>query len=279
MQKWLVWSNCQTEGLARSISMLCCDIEVDRAWVHEPAKSQEELAAYDAVVIHHDHTHLTAGLRKVIVAPGIQFCAYHPDSGYFTYIEDGAIKMVQGPLLGYASIIGVAAYRSGRSVKQAAELFNRDTYERAGYLCLWDTEKESLGRAFGKAGLNLGDYLPTWSRTDPFMYSINHPKIECLYDIASGILKREGYSPTKGNYLPLDGLSNGPTFPVYPEIASYYHVKGSLLFKAQLALEYMTLEHYLAGLFETLRQAPADSLAPAPLFKARFEAVCDAISK
>jgi len=64
------------------------------------------------------------------------------------------------------------------------------------------------------------------------MHAINHPKLFVLADLALVIVMREGMSffTDVENGIE-DRIANGPTWPVYPEIARALEVEGKYQFK------------------------------------------------
>src|SRR5690606_18717983 len=138
------------------------------------------------------------------------FNAYHPD---LCYVQDGSGGIIRGPLGDYHSVLALCSFNLGLSVGEARGLFNRRTYEELGWLDLWAPAKERLLKTFGDEGIHLEKHFPKWGRIRAFMHSINHPSIECLYDVAASLLAKFGVAVNDAGLLPHDNLLNGPVFP------------------------------------------------------------------
>jgi hypothetical protein len=213
----------------------------------------------------------------VVLAPGLQFAAYHPDSGSFIDRSVSSTSLLKGPLVDYQSMLVVAAWMKGIGRRDALSLFTELNYRNAGYFGLWGSEKSRLANVFALCGLNLSDFLPRWVGRGPFMYTINHPKIECLSDLARAILIKTNMPIHDNNVLPYDNLSRGPVWPVYNELAEYYMVPGSYRFKPNFIFRSLSLPSYVDGLYDGLEGKDVDAIIPAATFAERFDRVLDAI--
>ena len=94
---------------------------------------------------------------------------------------------------------------------------------------------------------------PRARRSEARMYSINHPRIACVRDVARCVLARAGIQAVYDDALPQDNLANGPIFPVYPEIGARLGVQGSLLFKLGGAYRFLRLADYVEASFRLYR--------------------------
>jgi hypothetical protein len=149
-------------------------------------------------------------VQNLSLIPSIHFDAYHPDLCYAVCKE-----YINEPLDANHSIIVLAAYSCGFDVDKTAKLFNKTIYEKCGYLDRWCIEKDNLLRLFNNYSLDLSAPVLRWGRGDAFMYSVTHPKVRCIFDIAKSFMNSIGVDTLDGGLLPVDNLVNGACFPVY----------------------------------------------------------------
>ena len=249
MQKWLVVSNCQTFGLANCLNLLGRSIEVEaidmRTFRLKKAAYAEKLPGYARVLIHPDLAKTdgdaltgAVGLDRI---PAIQFAAYHPD---IAYVGAKGARVV-GPMHEYHSMLVLAAHDLGLDVRRTVSLFRGEVYERCGYLGMWTSERDAVIADFAGCGLDISQMIRRWGRAVPFMYSVNHPRIHCIFDIAKLFLEQNGIEMHAGDVLPHDNLVSGPVWPVYPEIAEIHGIRGSLAFKLPSKYRQIDLEEFV----------------------------------
>ncbi|GAB4304684.1 MAG: hypothetical protein Fur0034_21720 [Desulfuromonadia bacterium] len=254
--KWLVVSNCQTIGLAHSLSLLCPSVEVAACDIWQLSKNfsswQSVLDQYEYVItLPDDQLRGVVDLSRLprrIKVPAVKFRALHPD---ITYVKMGD-TILKGTMNDYHSALVLAAHRCGLSESQALALFRRDVYEKVGFFSLWDRERETLLGLFESTGFDIRSDFLRWTRRGPFMYSFNHPRIFVLFDIAHHIAKRlyDGTIP-QSHILPHDNLAMGSIWPVYPEIAERYGIwEGSYLFKKMGEYTVMDIEQFIAESYQ-----------------------------
>lgn len=94
-----------------------------------------------------------------------------------------------------------------------------------------------------------------WSRSGPFMHSVNHPKITVQLDIARMLLSRTGLQIMESGIIPHDNLTNGPVFPLYPEIGARLGVAGSYNFKGGGSYRAKDLKQFVSESFTVYRSA------------------------
>lgn len=281
MERWILISNCQTYGLAHSLQMLAEGVTVEPLDVSQYSR---EIKQYNARFGEYDR--VLAGLGaaalpnadfsrapRVDKFPELSFSAYHPD---LTYIVDGPTN-IMGPLEAYHSMIAFVAHGKGRSVADTLPLFNARTYAACGYLDRWATDRDNLTVYCGSCGLDVGQAVRRWGRRGAFMYSINHPRIHVLYDLARIYLEREGYEARVSDVLPHDNLANGGVFPVYPEIGDALGVPGSYLFKLDRGYTQIGLPQYVEECFAVYDRHPPGALAPHAIFRATYERVASVL--
>jgi hypothetical protein len=234
-QRWVIISNCQAYGVARSIRCLARDVvECDHLDVWRFKELVEEgatdfRARYDLALVAPEVRmrvdYADRDMPEQLYVPSVTFSAYHPDACYVT--ADGNI--LEGLVGPYHSMIALAAYKEGLSAAQAARWFNGGLYERAGYFSLWEPQRDSLLAAFPPEW-NMGSAFLRWSRGRSFMHTINHPTIEMLFEMSRGILLGLG-RPTFAGAMPPPEYLAELSWPIYPEIGERLGLPGSYLFK------------------------------------------------
>ena len=261
-EPWLLIFNCQADGLANSLGLLDPGIEVthfdpERFAVHRDAV-MNQLDRYERILVApfmERQFNLNFGTRdNVWRVPHLLFFGYHPDLCHISLAGD----FFRGPLGHFHSTLAYAAFRNGIDETSAAKLFREEVFAALGYFNAWDAERETLLQAFRHSGFALEDAFARWSSAGPFMHTPNHPKIECLHDIAKIILLRAGREIVQSGIVPHDNLTGGPVFPVYPEIGTRLGVVGNYQFKPGGGYRLMDLENYLAACFRIYREHPAE---------------------
>lgn len=266
MEKWLLISHCQTFGLTNSLNLLAPGIEVEPMgiWGYRDnmAAVTQTLSQYDRVLALPEVLDTPGAdfstAHKVDQIPGILFRAYHPDLCYAT----SGGEVLKGPADAYHSMIVIAAFNRGLSVDDTLRLFNFKSYETCGYFDLWPSESEALLASFRAIDIDLSSDLRRWATTSAFMYSINHVRIGCLYDIARAYLRGENIPIIDSDVLPPDNLAQGACFPVYPEIGERLGVEGSYAFKRQDSYRRFTLEEFVRGSFDLYADLGVGNVAP-----------------
>jgi hypothetical protein len=260
----VVISNCQAFGVAnavqaltgiRTTSLTIADLE------KAPEEDLERYADADILLVARKASRRISGHRieaKASWIPMISFNGYHPD---VVYLQRGGTR-AKGVLGEYHSALAFAAFRCDRSVRSTVELFNAETYRQAGYLDAWDPARESLFRQFKASGLALEDRFYAWSRSTPFMHTVNHPAIRVLTDVAAAALREIGQPIERATEFP-DNLANGAVFPVYPEIGEALGVPGSYRFKLPTSSQTLSLEEFVKASFAAFA-AEGPLLAPVP---------------
>ncbi|MCJ0826676.1 WcbI family polysaccharide biosynthesis putative acetyltransferase [Luteimonas sp. 50] len=265
-QPWLLLYNCQVMGLANSLNLLCDDIQVE---YYDPPNFRKQakfilgrMRDFERVLVapqlESELGEQWSGNEKVWRIPTISFNAYHPDICYL--LHSGS--PLKGPLGDYHSLIAYAAYTCGMSETRALALYCESVYDSLGYFNRWDHSRKALLDSFSSHGFDIGAKFVEWSRNGPFMYSLNHPRVHCVRDVASAILGRAGLDARYLDALPHDNLANGPIFPVYTEIASHLGVDGSYLFKLGGRYQFIQLEEFVSECFRLYRDTPRVGIRP-----------------
>lgn len=78
------------------------------------------------------------------------------------------------------------------------------------------------------------------------MHTINHPRIQCLFDLSKKLLEHLGISYFDCKEPPIyDNLMRAPIWPVYTEIASIYGCEGHYRFKPRLSSSSFGIEEFV----------------------------------
>lgn len=258
--RWLLLYNCQANGLGNCLNLMCDEIAVEHfdptGYARERERLASELRAFDRIFVAPQFQGLGNALEpvadRVASLPTVFFNGYHPD---VCYVNSGP-RPLRGPLGEYHSIIAYASYVAGLSEEEACSQFRERTYERLGYPGRWEKSWRRLLASFNRHGFDLSPRRAAWSRAGVFMYTVNHPRIHCLRDVAAMVLEREGRKARYLDVLPPDNLANGPVIPVYPGLASRLGCEGSRLFKRPGAYRHFPLEAFVAESYAAYRAAP-----------------------
>ena len=264
MERWFVLSNCQTQGLAHSLSLLCGRIDVEfcdiTSFRNQPDHWRPKIAAADRIVVSPEFSDtdldMTAVGDRVILLPTIYFGGFHPDQ---CLLFEGE-AMFRGCIGGYHSTIAFAAFRKGKAVRDACALFNSDIYRQLGYFDVWSRWEEFLISSYAAYGLNIAHAFRRWCLGRSFMHTNHHPKIDCLYDLASIVLEANGCQTMESDIRPFDNLVVDTCFSVYPEIAAELGFHGSYLFKPPGSFRCLDLEQFVTLSFDAYRAHDAARL-------------------
>lgn len=275
METWLVLSNCHSLGLANCLQLQYPHVHIvaieQAAAMKEPARVLQESRSAARIFISPPvkSLNLIDASKPTIDVPSFSFAGYHPDLSYVKFGEE----MVQSPLHDYHSTICFAAFKKGYSETDTKALFVGRNYERCGYFAVWEQDRDLLEHYLQQFQIDGCKLFRRWTMRGPFMYSTNHPRIECLFDIATELLRSHGLEPTATSICPLDNLINGPIFPIFDEIAESLGVQGSYLFKPTLSYSLLTLDEFIGGSFAVYRRYDPQKLQPHPESKSRFSSV------
>ena len=239
---------CQSFGVAYAMRLLDLEAEIDRfsivskSWTDIKTLART-LETYDYVFCQDfapgyirgggSSQTLRGELRKGIWFPLLIFTAYHPDLilVFDPTQRNRLIHCGTGPC---HSALVFFAYRAGLPVEAALRLFRREVFEALGYFEVWQGSAAAMLEQGRQYGLDLEADFVRWTKRGCFMYSVNHPKPYVMYDIARMLLRGVGRpsGPVAFDTYAVDDIVRGYIFPVYPEIAEFYGVSGSYIFKA-----------------------------------------------
>lgn len=264
--RWLLLSNCQAVGLGNCLGQLCPDVVVE---AHSVTKLDQVLAEvtpriddYDTILIAPEfEARLPVDLlkdRDVVHIPTLFFDAYHPD---LCYLNTAAGKTAKGVLSDYHSLIVWCGFQLALTTERTCAFFHGDTYEALGWFDLWPSARERLLTDLKSTlGTDMTGSFVRWGVREAFMYSVNHPHIRCLHDVARAILQRAGFEPNVVSVVPPDNLATSVGFPVYPELAELYGVPGSYTFKLFHQFRSISLPQLVAQSFAFYSSNPGISM-------------------
>ncbi len=226
--------NCQVFGYVNCFSALMKDGEVMGTPGTRLDDNLEALKDSDIIYaapefIDTVKEKLDGKVQDILALPMLFFDRYHPDMTYVRHETNGALA---GVLDNYHSLICFAAFKAGRTEEEALQLYTDRVYGLLGYLSGWNDAASKFLDIFKELEIDISDAFVRWTRRRAFMHTFNHPRIECLFDIARAILKRDGISlHDLPECVVHDNLAQGVQFAVYPEIATRYGIRGSYYFK------------------------------------------------
>ena len=283
--RFAVLGNCQAEYVAQCIRFLAPGCEADPyvilatgASTSEFDKIAKRLAAYDCLLAQPQfRENISArsvsarNLNRIIYYPDICFTAYHPDLVYIPRNTPPFDSMVNSPVGHYHSALAFLCYSLGLDVEQTVARFNEKIFARLGYLAnaFWTSSAQGLLDSGRAAQFPLEPYFRSWVRRGCFMYSVNHPKLFVLADLAAGALASCGVTTNPrlcDDYVP-DHVKMGPVWPVYPEVAVRFGLDGCYRYKGVSAAgrpgPYFDLKEFIQASFAIYRNyRPAEIVSP-----------------
>ncbi|MBV9394777.1 MAG: hypothetical protein JOZ84_10220 [Methylobacteriaceae bacterium] len=241
-----VVANCQSFGTAYAMKLLNLDATVHRfpvlfkSWTSAKMLTRA-LKLYDHVFFQPFGPGYVRGgaweeivpeLKDPILLPTLIFNGFHPDQVYVSN-RDKPGEMIAGPMGPYHSALAFFAYRAGLPVDGALQLFNREVFEVVGYFDVWNDAVAAFLKEGKHFGLDFREDILRWTRRGCFMYSSLHPKPFVFLDYARQLMEKAGIATQPVNFddYAVDDLVRGAVYPVYPEIAEFYGIKGSYVFK------------------------------------------------
>jgi hypothetical protein len=276
MEQWLVISNCQTFGLANCLQAQASDVLVTGVdtllFNSDPERFNGEMERYSTLFIADGvKQELTSAridaIPEHVPLPMFTCRAFHPDLVYLLQDE----RPVTGPAGDYHSAIAYACFLAGMSVADTLGRFTGSLLERCGYMGMWLPERDRLVKELAGFGLDIGLPIRTWGRKGAFMYSINHPRIHVLHDIAAELLRARDRTPFPDGIVPHDNLATGAGFAVYPEIGEALGVAGSYAFKDVGSYRPIDLASFVTGCFESYARFAPGSIKPHPQFRQQLD--------
>jgi hypothetical protein len=114
-----------------------------------------------------------------------------------------------------------------------------------GYFDLWVPQRDRLAALFERSGLRIGPALRRLSHGESFMFTINHPKITFLFEVARLILQAKGEPAHEGSWPPPETLAD-TQWPIYPEVGERLGLSGGYAFKPANEHKPIDLHEFLA---------------------------------
>ncbi|NEU11470.1 hypothetical protein G3T14_04930 [Methylobacterium sp. BTF04] len=245
-----VIGNCQADGIAQSLRLLLPDAAVSLLPVASLARNHGSLDRLTDHLIGFDHVFsqffpegfveggnvhaLAAGDSRFRLFPTILFPGFHPDMVHVGDVEAlSAARLVSSPVGPYHSAIALCAYLEGLDVDATVALFRDAVFARLGYYAAWDDATTYLLGSARDLAFPLDRDFALWTRRGCFMHVLNHPKLFVLGDVARRLAIEAGLAPLPvavEDYL-ADELAADAVWPLYPEIAARYGLRGATLFK------------------------------------------------
>jgi len=288
----LLFGNCQVNALAQLLQSMTGGVIaypfLMTAAVKESLHNGDLdrlIAASDLILTQFDNEFISiiesrveGTSTKIKKIPRINFAAFHPDA---EYIYDKAEKPVAGPLGDYQSSLVFYAWKNGLNPQETAALFNEKVFAQLGFFDYWDISKNSLLKEGIATNLDLSALIERWTQKGEWMYSMNHPKLFVLADVARAILAREGVPTLLGVEQFIDDeLANGPVWPLYPELARKLSLQGHYQFKLQRGVcpidqpvLMLGLDEFIQKSFDAFKKYSTDELTCKRLGSARYLAL------
>ena len=239
--------NCQGQGIAAALRAMlpACSVQ----WFHVPGARDTKRARDDmqAALLACDHIVTvplgrdegvlsTEALRRAAPAvhalPPLGFRGFHPDMIYLHQAQ----RHVSGPTGDYQSRIAMAGYLGGLTAEQTAALYNALVFGRLGYFRACAEDFELVAERFGRCGVPAARLMARLRAGGCFMYSVNHPKIWALVEMARAACEMMGLQP--GDVAPEsldDTLARHGTHPVFEAVAARIGVPAEGMFHAGVA--------------------------------------------
>lgn len=232
-RKISVIANCQTGGLTAALSFMLPGDEVSGFhWGKDPQsiKKMADAAESSDILVTSAPSDIIELIKKdyeynpkrVIFVPSILFHGFHPDM-VLSYV-DGLPVNVSGHSP-YMSGIGVWSWRNGVSVTDAVKFFKEETYSLLHYHDIWARDVNRMRGEFQAFDLSFTDFfLPLQASASPFMYTVNHPNIAAIAQLARGVAKKIDGNPQIFNQpfervLP-DALRSSDIWPIYSGVSA-----------------------------------------------------------
>ncbi len=265
----IIGNNCQVGPIYKAVEFLAPRINLDlfslsqlRKDFKNVGKLAEKLRNFDFVFSPNFEDNAEPSwssaefvklLPNVVFFPMIVFHAFHPDIVYVRYTSwRSKGEFLPSPVGEYHSSIILFGYLQGFTQEQTMGLFSEAFLRRVGFLDAWQPAAKALLSAAERAQLPLDQELIHWSRQGCFMYSINHPRLFVLADVARAMLRRAELPlrDADPSLFVADELMNSAIWPVYPPIAESLGLAGSYCFKKQGASTYYDLDELISGSYE-----------------------------
>ena len=265
--KIYVVGNCQAEVLADCLTVMCPRVRVE----YFPfARDPGAVAADDDVIFRQSRVMAVPEPRRSgVTFPRIWFNAFHPDM----VTLPGPTGSVEPPLGNAHSTLVLYAWRHGLSTAKTLRLFSEPVYERLHFFRYWEPAKRALLEEGERVRYPLDASLARWEACGPFMHTTNHPALFVAADIARTLASRANLSVAVSDPERLlhDRFKSLAVWPIYPEIASRFGLRGAYAFKMAQPPQLhappicLDLEEFIERSFEAYAHMSPSALACARL--------------
>jgi Polysaccharide biosynthesis enzyme WcbI len=280
----VVSSNCQTGGLMAALNAMLPDDSFAAVACAGETSSPGALrnAVHDCDVwvtaLDAEATRDVLGAQDVTVihVPMIFFRAFHPDTVWVGTPDGGWVRSPAGRT---HSAIVVWGWQHGLSLEEIVACFRADVFEGLGYTTAWETEVQRLRGRMHDTSVAFEDFFLAVRRELPFMYTVNHPRLRVLVELARPVARILGADDANvafpwDDVLPDALHESGPIWPVYPAIAEALGVRGGLVWRGWFG-GLFRLEAFVAQSLHHLSTIePATAVVPA-LADSRFDEMLD----
>lgn len=205
------------------------------------------------------------GKEKTHLFPSIVFRGLHPDMVYVRgKRKGGEMETLNSSMVIYHSAIALFCYIHNTSIDDCVGWYNRYVCNRFGYTRQWDDARADLLAEGEAAAMPLGALFAKWARGGNFMYSMNHPRLPVMQDLAHEILAKVGIPVINENvsdYL-VDPLKTMSIWPIYPPIAEAHGLIGDYNFKPHGDHAPLTLREFVEQSYQIYDDYERDTLDP-----------------
>jgi hypothetical protein len=273
----IVSSNCQIGGLAAALRCMF----PNRAIGVQPFPKSDDMDAAERFrrTLQGAHIWITSArleLRgelpvKVIKIPDLNFNAFHPDSRHVVKVSTNSLTLPHNN-----SQIAVWAYNNQISKPEAAKLFNPEVFRSLGYFDCWRHSVAALRARFADADIGPEEFERFFlrvKRMGQFMYTLNHPRIGALAELARIVARRLGADAelVEGEIVVPDALTHA-LWPLYPEVGNELGLRGDYHWRISNAHAFVDLygvEAYLDFAYQRfadqgIRPMEVKCLSPTP---------------
>jgi hypothetical protein len=243
----VVTSNCQSHGISSSLDLMLPNFKSVPIWslsgLDFIAKEINKNVRGDFIwvtILKEDEQktvirNLKKAPSKIIQIPEIFFDAFHPD---MTYAQLNSGELLESALGHYHSKIVLWCFLNNLSASDTLQFFKHQSFYQLGYLELHENSMLQLKKSIANCGLDLYPFLGVIRHSESFMHTFNHPKVSILSAMAKSICLKLKLSPAvdhvEVSQILRDALFEaGPIFPIYPEIANFFGLEGTYMFRRQ----------------------------------------------
>lgn len=161
---------------------------------------------------------------KFVKIPNFYFPAFHPDL-VIEHSPGGTVLL--GPAGSYNSSIVIYGFLRGLSTSETIRLFDDRVFERLGFYSYEEASRVRMEQDLSSCGLDGSQIYAACRQLGCFMYSVNHPTLEAVRVVANAILNKYSLQQEVEVGESSDPLRRHGRWPVYPEIADKFGIKGN----------------------------------------------------